>query len=100
MVYKCCIYGCKSNYAVRTKASKESKTKLPHVPIFRFPKDEVLRAEWIRRILNKDLKVTENSRVCIKHFHCKNVLTEEVFPAHDRWTPRNNCVSIQLVYLI
>ena len=44
MVYKCCVYGCKSNYAVRTKASKESKTKVPHVLIFRFPKDEVLRS--------------------------------------------------------
>ena len=83
MVYKCCDYGCKSNYAVRTKASKESETKEPHVPIFRFPKYEVLRAEWIRRIPNKDLKVTENSRVCINHIHCKDVLTEEVFPAHD-----------------
>ena len=31
----------------------------------------------------QDLKVTENSRVCIKHFHSKDVLTEEVFPAHD-----------------
>ena len=26
------------------------------------------RAEWIRKIPNKDLKVTKNSRVCINHF--------------------------------
>ena len=50
MVYKCCYYRCKSNCAFRTKAPKESATKVPHVPIFRFPNDEVLRAEWVRRI--------------------------------------------------
>ena len=29
------------------------------------------------------MKVTNNSRVCIKHFHEKDVTTKEVFPAHD-----------------
>ena len=50
MVYKCCVYRCKSNCAFRTKAPKESATKVPHVSIFRFPNDKVLRAEWVRRI--------------------------------------------------
>ena len=83
MVNKCCVSGCKSNYEVRTKAFKESKTKPLHVTTFTFPRDKTLRAAWIRKIPNKNLKVTNNSRVCIKHFHPKDVITEEVFPAHD-----------------
>ena len=83
MVNKCCVYGCKSNYEVRTKAFMESKVKVPHVPTFSFPKNETLRAAWIRKIANKNMNVTNNSRVCIKHFHEKDVTTKEVFPAHD-----------------
>ena len=61
MVNKCCVYGCKSNYEVRTKAFKESKVKVPRVSTFGFPKDETLRAAWIRKIPNKNLRVTNNS---------------------------------------
>ena len=55
MVNKCCVYGCKSNYEVGTKAFKESKVKVPHVPTFSFPKDETLRAAWIRKTANKNM---------------------------------------------
>ena len=83
MVYKCCVYGCKSNYEVRTKEFKSKNIKLPHIPVFTFPKNDDLREEWIRKIPNQDLKVTKNSRVCIKHFHVDDVITEEVFPGKD-----------------
>ena len=36
MVNKCCVYGCKSNYEVMTKAFKDGKVKIPHVPTFSF----------------------------------------------------------------
>ena len=62
MVNKCCVYGCKSNYEVRTKAFKESKVKVPDVPTFSFPKDETLSAASIRKIPNKNLKVTNKKR--------------------------------------
>ena len=74
---KCCVHGCKSICKVMTKESKErlkSKANLPHEPTFSFPKDETLRAAWFRKIPNKHLKVTNNSRVCIKQFHAKDVI--------------------------
>ena len=53
------------------------------MPILRFPIDKVLRAEGSGEYL--DLKVMERSRICIKHFQTKDVLTaiEDVFHAQD-----------------
>ena len=59
---------------------KSKNIKLPHIPVFTFPKDDDLREEWIRKIPNQDLKVTKCSRVCI---HVDDVITEEVFPGKD-----------------
>ena len=59
MVNSCSVYGCTSNY------NKNDKTN--YIPIFTFPD------EWIRKIPNKDLKVTKNSRVCINHFEEKDI---------------------------
>ena len=63
MVNKCCIPGCKSNY-------KSLKKDVPFeiVTAFTFPKLERLRNEWIRKI-PRDLTITKNTVVCIKHFH-------------------------------
>ena len=66
MGYKCCVFGCKSNYEYK---NDKQTTKVPHVIIFSFPKSEELRSKWIRSIPNQDLKVTSNSTVCINHFH-------------------------------
>ena len=57
MPNKCCVYGCNSNYA----STKERYST------FKFPRDDDLRAKWIRKI-PKDLKVTQYSYVCEKHF--------------------------------
>ena len=46
MVNSCLVYGCTSNY------NKKDKTK--YVPIFTIPEKSEERAEWIRKILNKD----------------------------------------------
>ena len=58
MPNKCCVYGCNSNY----DSTKERYST------FKFPRDDNLRAKWIRKIPNKDLKVTQYSYVCEKHF--------------------------------
>ena len=58
MPNKCCVYGCSSNYA----STKERYST------FKFPRDDDLRAKWIRKIPNKDLKATKYSYVCEKHF--------------------------------
>ena len=36
-------------------------------------------AEWIRKIPNKDMKVTKNSRVCINHFEEKDIKRFVIF---------------------
>ena len=71
MVNSCSVYGCKSNYI------KKDKTK--YIPTFTFPDDSEKRAESIRKIPNKDLKVTKNSRVCINHFEEKDIKRFDIF---------------------
>ena len=44
--------------------------------MFIFPKDECLRAEWIRTLPNQDMKVIKSSCICIQHFHADDVITE------------------------
>ena len=58
MPNKCSVYGCNSNYT----STKERYST------FKFPRDDDLRAKWIRKIPNKDLKPTPYSYVCEKHF--------------------------------
>ena len=58
---KCCVPGCQSNY-------KKKDVEYKYVPIFSFPKKEDLRNEWKRKIPRDNLVVTQNSKVCMKHF--------------------------------
>ena len=55
---KCCVFGCNSNYA----------TTEVRVSVFSFPKDEILKLQWIRKIPNQNLNVTKYSFICEKHF--------------------------------
>ena len=71
MVNSCSVYGCTSNY------NKNDKTY--YNPIFTFPDDSEKRAEWIRKILNKDFKVIKKSRVCINHFEEKDIKRFDIF---------------------
>ena len=75
MVNSCSVYGCKSNY--------DTKDKGNYIPIFKFPGDSEARAEWIRKIPNKNLKVTNNSRVCIKHFEEKDIKRFDIFKCEN-----------------
>ena len=53
MVNACSVYGCTSNY------NKMDKTN--YIPIFTFFVDsDRKRSEWIRKILNENLKDTRN----------------------------------------
>jgi len=61
MVNKCCAYGCKSGYA------SQDATDV-HVTFHSFPRDEELRAKWIRANPRKDFTPTKNSRLCSLHF--------------------------------
>ena len=60
MVKKCCITGCKSGYF----------TSDEKVPVFRLPSDpdEYLRWLEVLKKVNKDLNVTDDTVVCVKHW--------------------------------
>ena len=73
MGYKCCVFGCKSNYQYLRKDKRET---LVNVTVFSFPKSESLRNEWIKNIPNRDLEITKSTRVCINHFHKDDVITQ------------------------
>ena len=60
MVKKCCVTGCKSGYL----------TSHEKVPVFRLPSDpdEYLRWLEVLKKVNKDLNVTDDTVVCVKHW--------------------------------
>ena len=58
MPRKCCVHGCKSNY---------DSTEVRY-SVFTFPRDEILRREWIRKIPNANFNSTKYTCVCEKHF--------------------------------
>ncbi|KAG8179471.1 hypothetical protein JTE90_029277 [Oedothorax gibbosus] len=57
---RCCVTNCKSNY---------KSTKGVYVSVFKFPKDERLKSEWMRKIPRQDFEPSQRSVVCEKHFH-------------------------------
>ena len=54
---KCCVPGCRGNYAGGEKVS-----------VFAFPKDRLQQDLWLKKIPRKDYQITKNSVVCEKHF--------------------------------
>ena len=74
MGYKCCAFGCKSNYQYLRKDKRET---LVNETVFSFPKSESLRKEYIP---NRDLKITKSTRVCINHSQKDDVITQDIFP--------------------
>lgn len=65
----CCVPGCKSNYGNSS-----------HISVFKFPKDETLRLEWIKKIHRADFVVNDKTVVCINHFEPRFIVKEDVFP--------------------
>ena len=80
MGYKCCAFGCKSNYQYLRKDKRET---LVNETAFSFAKSESLRKKWIQNIQNRDLKITKSTRVCINHFHKDDVITQDIFPSTE-----------------
>ena len=76
MVNQCCVPGCQSNY-------KKKNVEYKYVPIFSFPKMEDLRNEWKRKIPRDTLVVTQNSKVCMKHFEEQDFWKYDVFPCSN-----------------
>ena len=36
-----------------------------------------------KNISNRDLKITQSTRVCINHFHKDDVITQDIFPCTE-----------------
>ena len=61
----------KSNHSLLTQGPKMADSKGGQVH------------KWIRKIPNKDLKVTKNSRVCINHFEEKDIKRFDIFKCEN-----------------
>lgn len=61
MPNSCCVPGCKSNYYGINDNTK----------VFKFPKDDLKKKEWLKAIPRKDLSPTKNTSVCHIHFEDK-----------------------------
>lgn len=63
MVFKCCVINCRTNYDTQTKK----------YPVFTFPSQPDLRNQWLEKIYTKSAKITNSSRVCVRHFNPEDI---------------------------
>jgi len=85
MVNTCCVPGCNSGYKSNKAEAKPS--------LFRFPTDLSLRNKWVAAIPRKNWNVTENHRVCMKHFHADDFQIES---SDNKMRRRNKRETSQL----
>ena len=64
MPHTCCVPNCNYGYCSCTDKQKYA--------MFRFPKDAVMKNKWLSVISRKNWTITENTRVCSKHFEKKD----------------------------
>ena len=58
---KCCVYACKTNYS-------SEKLKSDKISLYRFPKDETEKENWIKAIPNTNLRISRDTVVCALHW--------------------------------
>lgn len=63
MVFKCCVINCRTNY----------DTQIKKYPVFTFPSQADLRNQWLQKIVTKSAKITNSSRVCVRHFNPEDI---------------------------
>jgi len=77
MTDKCCVPGCKENYATT------SDNDMDKVSIFRFPKDPEMHAKWIWVIPRQVLVVRGKMVVCKKHFSEQFIIRVDIVTRDD-----------------
>ncbi|GFY52793.1 protein kinase C-binding protein 1 [Trichonephila inaurata madagascariensis] len=66
MPSKCFVLGCRSNYCSE-----------PKVRVFSFPRDEILKNQWLRAIQREDKRQpSKASKICALHFKAEDIITE------------------------
>lgn len=78
MPRKCCVPGCKSNYA---STLREEKSRC--VTTFAFPKNEKQRTEWIRAIPRDKWIPSSSAVVCCKHFNDSDIIRYDKYKKPD-----------------
>ena len=64
MPKKCCVFACHTNYASERSKSGASKK----IPVYRFPREEEEKQNWIKVITNDNLTVNQNTVICELHW--------------------------------
>jgi len=72
MPRKCSVIGCRGNYEAR----KGEEADVNKVTVFRFPKDECRKEQWLHRIPQqlRSGDITDDMVVCEKHFEPRFII--------------------------
>lgn len=70
MPCSCWVPGCRSNYESDVKSGNA------RVTVFSFPKEPDRVQAWLSNIKRTDLAPTRHSKICIKHFERRYIVTE------------------------
>lgn len=73
----CCVHEYKSNYKTCLDAGE------PAVSVSTFPKNENLKAQWLRNIPREAWSPSKYSVVCAKHFVENDIVREEDYRLPD-----------------
>ena len=78
---KCSVVGCRGNYEPR----KGESADVNNVSVFRFPKDDQKKSEWLRRIPRDFLPgdITDDMVVCERHFEPSFIIRDYVYSRPD-----------------
>ncbi|XP_050498087.1 uncharacterized protein LOC114332213 isoform X2 [Diabrotica virgifera virgifera] len=74
MPAKCSIPNCTSNYA---------STYEGYVSVFKYPRDNDVRQQWLKSIPRKNWEPSHNSVVCVKHFCEDDLLFYDTYKDKD-----------------
>ena len=64
------------------KTCTSRRSKHPELQFYRLPKDTALRKKWTRAIGRKHLVITDNTRLCSKHFIGGKRSLDETSPSY------------------
>ena len=82
MVFKCCVPGCRSGYDGQSDG----------ISMHKFPSENRIRNQWIRRIHRDSFVPTDNNRVCSLHFNEDDFVSARLDSNASRKRSKSNIV--------